>query len=95
MVKLHSKEVDGETFLFIDDKKVIRGWESFNGWYWFATEHTDTYDNELKLKDKRYFGYVQGLESEWGYFTEGQIEELGEKAWEIPKENLKNSGRRD
>jgi len=24
--------------LYIDGKKVIRGWESFNGWYWFAIE---------------------------------------------------------
>jgi hypothetical protein len=30
--------------LFIDGKEVIRGWESFNGWYWFA----DFSEAELK-----------------------------------------------
>ena len=24
--------------LYIDGNKVLRGWESWNGWYWFATE---------------------------------------------------------
>ena len=94
MATFESKEVDGKDCLFIDGKKVIKGWESFTGWYWFATEHTDTYDNELKLNDKRYFGFVQGMEEEWGYFTEGQIEELGNSAWEIPQKNLHYSGGR-
>ena len=28
--------------LFINDKKVIKAWESYTGWYWFATEKADT-----------------------------------------------------
>jgi len=28
--------MDGK--LFIDRKEVLKGWESFTGWYWFATE---------------------------------------------------------
>jgi hypothetical protein len=24
--------------LFIDGKEVLKGWESMDGWFWFATE---------------------------------------------------------
>ena len=34
IVQLTSR--DGK--VFIDDKPVIRGLESFSGWYWFAIE---------------------------------------------------------
>ena len=71
MAKLTS---DGE-FLYIDGKKVLKGWESFSGWFWF--------------------GYVQGLDEEWGYFSQAEIESLKPKTWEIPQENLSWSGRRD
>ena len=27
--------------LYIGDKEVLQGWESFTGWYWFATEKTE------------------------------------------------------
>jgi len=30
-------DTDGK-HLYIDGKKVLHGWESFSGWYWFATE---------------------------------------------------------
>ena len=43
--------------LFSIEKKVLKGWESYSGWYWFATElNTDGY----------HFGYVLGFENEWG-----------------------------
>jgi len=30
-------DTDGK-HLYIDEKKVLHGWQSFSGWYWFATE---------------------------------------------------------
>ena len=41
-----------------------------------------------------YFGFVQGLEEEWGDFSLAELESLKHKACEIPKKNLKYSGRR-
>ena len=84
--------------LFINGKKVLRGWESWNGWYWFATEKVREQLSNLgdgnPILDTIWFGYVQGLEDEWGYFSQAEIERLGPKTWEIPKKNLHYSGRR-
>ena len=86
--------------LFIDGKEVIRGWESFSGWYWFATELSYKQDSQLQdgtiIKDDEiYFGLVQGFEEEWGYFSKGEIEAVGKyKVWPIPQKNLHFSGRR-
>jgi hypothetical protein len=33
--------------LYINDKKVIRAWESFSGWYWFAVEEVQRQDTLL------------------------------------------------
>ena len=80
--------------------KVIKGFESFSGWYWFAFEldhvqDSDMGDGKVISKDKIFFGLVQGFEEELGYFSEGEILSLGNKAWEIPKKNLPFSGRRN
>ncbi|MBU1613659.1 hypothetical protein KKC87_04530 [Patescibacteria group bacterium] len=80
--------------LFIDGKKVLKGWESFNGWYWFATEKEDEGETEFG-NDTIWFGFVQGHEEEWGSFSQGEIESLGKmKVWEIPQKALPYSGRR-
>ncbi|MFW6159914.1 MAG: hypothetical protein ACOC57_02080 [Acidobacteriota bacterium] len=88
---------DGKN-LYIDGKKVLRGWESWNGWYWFATEKTGEQMSDFgdgnPVPDTIWFGYVQGLEDEWGYFSQAEIERLKPKTWEIPKKNLPYSGRR-
>lgn len=94
MYQLERKD-DG---LYVDGKKVIRGWESYAGWYWFAIEldhHQDSIINGKEFKnDKIYYGLVQGSETEYGYFSEAEINSLGESyVWEIPKENLPISGR--
>ena len=86
--------------LYINGKKVIAGWESYTGWYWFATEviqHQDTIINEKEYKnDVIYHGFVQGFEEEWGDFSKAEIESLGENVvWKIPQENLVFSGRRN
>ena len=90
-------ETKGEN-LYIDGKKVLRGWESFTGWYWFATEKAgqqlSDFGDGKGVPDTIYFGLVQGLEEEWGYFSQAEIESLRPKTWEIPKKNLPYSGRR-
>jgi len=84
--------------LYIDGKAVIKGFESWTGWYWFATEKADTQDSIIKGKvyenDTIYFGFVQGHEEEWGYFSEAELRSLSPKVWEIPAKNLLWSGRR-
>jgi hypothetical protein len=90
-------KTDGK-HLFIDGKKVLRGWESFSGWYWFATEKREEQISDLgdgkATPDIIWFGFVQGFEEEWGYFSQAEIESLGAQTWEIPKKNLSYSGRR-
>jgi hypothetical protein len=95
MPKFEEREED----LYIDGQKVIRGWESFTGWYWFATEEAYKQDSILSYgkevkDDVIYFGLVQGLEEEWGYFSKAEIESLKPKIWKIPKKALPYSGRR-
>ena len=84
--------------LYIDGKKVLRGWESFSGWYWFGVEKADKQDSVIDGKiyqdDIIWYGLVQGFEEEWGYFSQAEIESLKPKTWEIPKKNLPYSGRR-
>ena len=90
------KSKDGA--LYIDGKKVLRGWESYTGWYWFATgkdrEQDSVIEGEVVKGDTIWFGLVQGQYEEWGYFSEGELKRLAPKVWEIPKRNLAWSGRR-
>jgi hypothetical protein len=96
------EEKNGE--LYIDGKKVLKGWESFSGWYWFATEKVEDRKKgsesggsiiEGKEKDDTiWYGYVQGLEDEWGNFSQAELEDLKPKVWELPKKSLVWSGRR-
>ena len=90
-------ETDGKN-LYIDGKKVLRGWESFSGWYWFAVEkdreQLSDFGDGKPVKDTLWYGLVQGFEEEWGYFSQAEIERLRPKTWEIPKKNLPYSGRR-
>ena len=88
--------------LYIDGKKVIKGYESFNGWYWFATEEVQKQDSILPdgnvaKDDTIYYGLVQGYVEEWGDFSKAEIDNLIKKrlAWEIPKNALPYSGRRE
>lgn len=94
MTKFKAKENE----LYIDGKKVLRAWESWSGWYWFATEKVgeqlSDFGNGKAIPDTIWFGYVQGMENEWGYFSQAEIERLNPFAWEIPKKNLVYSGRR-
>ena len=88
MSKLETKE-DG---LYIGEKKVIKGWESFSGWYWFATE----LEQENYGGHPLWFGFVQGFENEWGTFWQGELQPLIDEGhvWEINEEDLPHAGRR-
>ena len=90
------KTLEGK--LFIDNQEVIKGWESFSGWYWFATEEAYKQDSIIEGKvfenDQIYFGYVQGQFDEWGYFSEAELKSLGNLVWEIKKQDLPHAGRR-
>lgn len=84
---------------FGEDKKVIGMWESFHGWYWYATEKCEKQDSILGdgrvyPNDQIYFGFVQGFESEWGYFAESQLKGSS-SIWKVPKTNWPWSGRGD
>lgn len=68
-----------------EEYKVLKGWESFSGWYWFATELDD---------DGNHFGLVQGTNTEWGYFNEYEIMSLAPMAWPIKACDLPHAGRR-
>ena len=78
--------------LFAGDKEVIKGYESFSGWYWFATELED----DDYMGHPLYFGYVQGFESEWGSFWMGELQPLIDnmRVWEIKPQDLPHAGRR-
>ena len=71
----------------IDDKPIIKAWESFSGWYWLATEKAYKQDSVIDGKvykdDQIWFGLVIGHENEWGYFSQTEIELLKPKTWEL------------
>ena len=85
--------------------EVLKAWESFSGWYWFAVEKVEerrAADGSGSLladgsvvDDVIWFGYVQGFEEEWGDFSEAEIRSLGNRAWPIKKCDLPYAGRRD
>ena len=83
--------------LFIDGKQVLKAWESFSGWFWFGTEKQDNWFNETdeKAKDIVWFGFVQGFEEEWGFFSQSEIESLAPRTWEIKAIDLPSAGRRN
>lgn len=93
MGKLETK--DGK--LVIDGKEVVKGWESYSGGYWFAVDKNHeqiSLINGKEVKDVIWFGYVQGLSDEWGYFSEAEIDSLKPKTWEIQPQDLPYAGRR-
>ena len=90
------EERDGK--LFIDEKEVLKGFESVDGWFWFATEkvreQTSLIDGKW-VKDTIWYGFVQGFEEEWGDFSQAELESLKPQVWELPKKALPWSGRRE
>ena len=89
---------DGKS-LYVFGRKVLKAWESFSGWYWFAVEKVCDQESDLGdgkgTPDTIWFGYVQGLEEDWGEFSEAEIRALGYQAWPIKRCDLPISGRRN
>jgi len=88
--------------LYIDGKKVLRGWESFAGWYWFATaKEAEKVKHEIEpgkvIEDTRWFGLVQGFDEEWGTWYESDMNHLIKTnyGWKIRKTDLPYAGRRN
>ncbi len=95
LIKLETR-ADG---LYIGGKKVLAGWESFSGWYWFGVEKAYTQDSWLDggvfEDDQIWYGFVQGFEEEWGHFSQGELERMGKfKVWPIKAVDLPHAGRR-
>ena len=95
------KSVNGH--LEIDGKRVLAGWESYSGWYWFGIEKSEerkvaegggSMIDGREVDDVIWFGFVQGFEEEWGYFSDAEIRSLGNRAWQIKKCDLPFAGRR-
>jgi len=96
------RTINGE--LFAGEHKVLKGWESFTGWYWFATEKVEerlvadgsgsVLADGSVVDDTIWFGLVQGLEEEWGEFSEAEINSMGNMTWPIKKCDLPSAGRR-
>jgi len=49
-------------------------------WTWFVTE------GEPRGDDFLFFGYVIGLEKEWGYFTLNQLEEVSYRGLSVERD---------
>ena len=81
-----------EDGLYIGGNKVLKGWESYSGWYWFATELGD---QDARGQGADHFGYVQGMEPEFGYFSIREMQPLIDQGriWELPQDALSYSGR--
>ena len=84
--------------LYVFGRKVLKAWESFSGWYWFAVEKVCDQESDFGdgkgTPDTIWFGYVQGFDEEWGEFSEAELRSLGPKAWPIKKCDLPYAGRR-
>lgn len=76
----------------VNDKPIIRAWESFSGIYWLATEEAWKQDSLIEGKeykdDQIYFGFVTGPFPEWGYFSSKEVELLYPKVWELSKQAI-------
>jgi hypothetical protein len=60
----------------VNGRPIIRAWESFTGWYWFAVEN---------VEDDIYFGFVVGIYPEWGYFSMAELAANAPMVWELSK----------
>ena len=96
------RTINGE--LYAGEHKVLRGWESFSGWYWFGVEVAEerrvadgagsVMPDGSVVDDVIFFGYVQGFENEWGYFSEAELNSLPGQVWPIKECDLPYAGRR-
>ena len=76
----------------VNGRPILRAWESYSGWYWFATERVREQLSVLgdgkAVQDVIWYGFVIGLEPEWGYFSEAEIMSLAPLTWEIKPRDI-------
>lgn len=76
----------------VNGMPVIRVWESFWGWYWFATEKVrdqlSDFGDGKPVRDTIWYGFVIGVYPEWGCFSEREIMSLAPFAWEVGKRDI-------
>lgn len=60
---LHSQEEQGEEAI-----AVVKFFTPWSSWTWYASE----YDPEERI----FFGFVRGIEPEYGYFSLDELEEI-------------------
>jgi hypothetical protein len=76
----------------IKGRPIIKAWESFSGWYWFATEKTreqlSDFGDGKPVQDTIWYGFVIGTCPEWGYFSEKEIRSLAPLTWEIRQRDI-------
>jgi hypothetical protein len=76
----------------INGRPILKAWESYSGWYWFATEKAgeqlSDFGDGKGIPDTIWFGFVVGTCPEWGYFSQREIESLSPFTWEIKKQDL-------
>jgi len=99
-----TKLITKDNKLFVEttsgDQEVKIGFESFSGSFWFGCEVDRVQDSMIDDKevkgDRIWFGLVQGMDEELGYFSEGEIRSLfpSLKAWQIKECDLPYAGRR-
>jgi len=97
------RTINGE--LYVGQHKVLKAWESYTGWFWFAVEKVEerrvadgsgsVMEDGSVVDDVIWFGYIQGLDEEWGSFSEAEIRALGNMAWPIKPQDLPYAGRRN
>lgn len=84
--------------LYIDGNKIIKGWESFTGWYWFAIRiawmQTSIISEREYPNDTIFYGFIQGHVEEYGNFSLAELNRGKPLIWKIPNKNLTWSGRR-
>jgi len=86
-----AKIVRGDNSMTIDGHKVLKIWESFSGWYWYATKSEGYRETVFDDNDHIWFGYVQGNFDEWGSWSEAELKDAG--VWEVPQSNWEWTGR--
>jgi hypothetical protein len=69
-MKLMTKEIERKIPRLHEGNRVayVKFFTPWAGWTWYGTE----YDPEERV----FFGYVEGLEKEWGYFSLDELEQL-------------------
>jgi hypothetical protein len=67
MTKFETKENE----LYIAGNKVLRAWESWSGWYWFATEKVgeqlSLFGDGKEVPATIWYGYVEAMDDRWDF----------------------------